>query len=255
MLKPTSAGLYRNRTIPSMVLVMVLRGQGTATDWQGREHRVHAGDMIFLPPDLPHSVVQDPDGQWAEFYLNFDPRFYEAVRQLCILPPDRFVFHATMGQAMLAKFEDMFETIRMLTPDGWPMMWAKCHLILADILTQDSQKQQSLPPLKRQMLEAANLLADPSGRKLSLPGVARKLGMSYESFRKQFRQEMGISPGELRIRSRMELARKLIADHRLTSKEVAYRLGYADPFTFSKQFRRYTGQSPREFRQESCRQT
>ncbi len=250
MLKPTQAGAYRDRVQASLVAVVVLRGQGIATDWHGRPHRVQAGDMIVMPPGLRHSVVQDANGQWAEFYLNCHASFHQAMRLLQVLPEDGFVYRTGFRPLMLNRFDEIFETIRRLTPADWPGMWAQCHALLAELLRLDRQSQQAVSPLKRQMIEAANLLADHSERRISLPALAQKLGMSYESFRKHFRQEMGMSPGELRIRRRMELAQKLISEHRLSSKEVAYRLGYADPFTFSKQFRRYTGQSPREFQRQ-----
>ena len=43
-------------------------------------------------------------------------------------------------------------------------------------------------------------------------------------------------------------AQALIWQHRLSNKQIAYELGYPDPFTFSKQFHQVTGRWPEEYR-------
>lgn len=250
MLKPTASGAYFSRTMQGVVMIMVLRGKGTFTDWTGRSHRVHAGSLIILPPDLKHSVAQDTDGQWAEFYIHCPTVFYQAMRLLQVLPAHCVVYEPGIHANLLVRYEAFFEYLRGTTPDDWPAMWARCHTLLADLIRRDRLSQRVVSSIRQQMLHAASLLADQNEHRLSLPALARKMGMGYESFRKHFKREIGLSPGEHRIRKRMELAQQLLIEHRLSNKEVAYRLGYADPFTFSKQFAQHVGQSPTAFRRE-----
>ena len=47
----------------------------------------------------------------------------------------------------------------------------------------------------------------------------------------------------------MEQARKLLRDSRLSIGEIAARVGYPDPFHFSKTFKNSEGVSPSQFRQ------
>ena len=72
--------------------------------------------------------------------------------------------------------------------------------------------------------------------------------MSYERFRKVFKERVGMSPGDYRIRRRVELACRLLVQERIPAKQVAYDLGYADEYCFSKQFRKFIGVSPDAFR-------
>jgi AraC family transcriptional regulator, arabinose operon regulatory protein len=84
--------------------------------------------------------------------------------------------------------------------------------------------------------------------RLDVPTIAERFGVSYERFRKIFRQRVGVSPAAYRIRHRIERAKALIAQERMSNKQVAYALGYRDPFTFSKQFKHVMGVSPEGFR-------
>ena len=49
---------------------------------------------------------------------------------------------------------------------------------------------------------------------------------------------------------RMRQAKKFLADSSLTVREIAVRVGYPDPFHFSRSFKNAVGISPAQFREE-----
>ena len=51
----------------------------------------------------------------------------------------------------------------------------------------------------------------------------------------------------------MRQAKKLLMDTRLTVREVAVRVGYPDPFHFSRIFRNAVGISPAQYRESKTR--
>ena len=75
--------------------------------------------------------------------------------------------------------------------------------------------------------------------------VARRLGVAYPTFRRRFREAMGVSPG--RTESVAAWNRRVTAAGK-SVKQVADELGYSDPFTFSAQFKAHFGLSPQRFR-------
>ena len=80
--------------------------------------------------------------------------------------------------------------------------------------------------------------------------IARKLGLSYETFRKDFARHTGQPPARYRLHRLIDQARALITERHLSNKQLAETLGFYDEFHFSRHFRQVTGQSPREFRQQ-----
>ena len=109
----------------------------------------------------------------------------------------------------------------------------------------------------------AELAARPQGSSLAarveafvaaaLPGgtdvedVARAMRMSARTLQRRLEQEQ-TRFGEVLDRARLGVARGLLADRGVTMADVAARVGFSDVATFSRAFKRWTGQPPGQWR-------
>lgn len=85
----------------------------------------------------------------------------------------------------------------------------------------------------------------------SLPALERMadwLHLSARTFKRRL-QEEGVTYRELVEAELYTRACHWLAEPRLGISEIAYRLGYTDVSNFSRAFKRWTGQTPREYRQ------
>jgi AraC-like DNA-binding protein len=81
----------------------------------------------------------------------------------------------------------------------------------------------------------------------NLDDVARRLGMSARTLQRRLRGE-GTTFAAVLTGFRQDMARPLLREGQLAVSEVAYLLGYEDPSSFQRAFRRWSGRSPRAFR-------
>lgn len=79
---------------------------------------------------------------------------------------------------------------------------------------------------------------------LTLETVARGAGVSGSTLRRLFVEHLKMTPIDYLQSLRLARARDLLAKTSLEIKEVAARVGYADPLYFSKAFKRRHGVSP-----------
>lgn len=77
----------------------------------------------------------------------------------------------------------------------------------------------------------------------SLEGVARELGMSVRSLQRHL-SEIGYTYNALADEVRLATARLYLEQPDIAIAEVAYLLGFADPSTFNRAFKRWTGNTP-----------
>lgn len=80
--------------------------------------------------------------------------------------------------------------------------------------------------------------------------VARVLGTSTRTLQRRLREE-GVNFADLLDTFRRRMAGELLQRHDLAVYEVAFLLGYSEPSTFFRAFRRWTGMSPLQYREAS----
>ncbi len=90
----------------------------------------------------------------------------------------------------------------------------------------------------------------------SLEDSIRKMPLNYDYVRKLFKKELGLTPHEYLIQSRMELARDLISSgisnqySSYTVSQIAEASGFSEPLYFSRVFKKYFGVSPSEYHEK-----
>jgi AraC-like DNA-binding protein len=77
--------------------------------------------------------------------------------------------------------------------------------------------------------------------------VARRLGTSDRTFTRRLSEE-GLTFSELLERLRHDLARRYLAEGDLSVSQIAWLLGYQEVGAFSRAFKRWSGETPRETR-------
>lgn len=112
-----------------------------------------------------------------------------------------------------------------------------------------SASREQAPLAVARVLEV--VLANPA-RDWKARELAALAGVSYSRLRGQFRATQRQTLHAFLQRTRLDQARQLLGDRRLSIKQVAGRLNFSSEFYFSHFFRRATGTSPKQFR-DGCR--
>jgi AraC-like DNA-binding protein len=109
--------------------------------------------------------------------------------------------------------------------------------VLRELARTDSLSKEVLRTLWQQL----------SGGRLDLSSTARHLGLSARTLQRRLHDE-STSFGVLLDSFRREASVRLLRDRGLAVEEVAFMLGYSEPSTFYRAFRRWTGLTPRRYR-------
>ena len=83
---------------------------------------------------------------------------------------------------------------------------------------------------------------------ITLGDIANEVYMSPNYICSVFKKETGETINEYLMKVKMEAARDMLKNTRMKILEIAEKLGYENPHYFSYSFKRYTGQTPQQFR-------
>jgi AraC-like DNA-binding protein len=96
--------------------------------------------------------------------------------------------------------------------------------------------------------ECARRIAEGLGRgEPAQTDVARQMGMSERTLQRRLAAE-GTTFNELLEDARRTMAVSYLADRKLAAYEVSFLLGYSEPATFFRAFKRWTGKTPQQYR-------
>ena len=74
--------------------------------------------------------------------------------------------------------------------------------------------------------------------------LSRKLGTTCSVLRKTFKEYTGLPPYQFHLHQKVNLAKRLRQEGTRSVKEVAYELGFDNPYYFSRLFKSKTGLPP-----------
>jgi AraC family transcriptional regulator len=101
---------------------------------------------------------------------------------------------------------------------------------------------------QHQLLQVLDYINDRLDQEIKLADLAALLRMSQFHFSHQFKQSIGIAPYQYLLQQRIERAKHLLKQTDQSIMEIAFSCGFNSHSHLSKQFRQFTGMTPKAYR-------
>jgi len=248
---PRAAGhrVERPQGSATHLLIACLRGQGWVRGSGGPEP-VKAGDLLWLAADQAHSYGAQEEEPWTIVWAHFTgedlPRWRQelgwAAREpfgRTQMPADR-IPELGLDQAYDC-LEHGYSTLHLLEA-GTALRNTFCTLLRLG--QGDGAARSAAERIER---VRAQIAASPA-RQHRLPELAASAGLSVPHFSLLFRKQTGYAPIDFLIRQRIRVACRLLDTSTEGVAQIASEVGFADPYYFSRSFRRVMGIPPIEYR-------
>jgi AraC-like DNA-binding protein len=229
------------------------------------EYSLKQDTILFVPPGLKHRMYIDK--YVGGIYILFNEDFIQYNRKN----------HGPLSEYRLFNNPD-FKSLITVTPEKRDKLISITELILDEVQNTDDYSEDIVLNLlhlflleSRRIFDQQNQLpkAEPSEtpdatiikfkqlieenyiRNKNVSPYAEMLNMNPSCLNELTKRTTGITAGEL-IRNRViDETKKLLYSSSLSGKEIAFDLGFDDPAYFSRFFRKYTGLTLKEFRDQS----
>lgn len=241
------SGMHRdfsNYRSPYFTIIYVLRGRGSLQLHGNRSYELQAGDCYMRLPGVEHSNSVDPDSEWLELFCDLGPLLYSGLVKAGIIRSDPIMWHHGYDNAILSRCCDLGDELRHCPEKGLAALSLKFQSLFLHLQSSMTDNDTHIDMVE----QACHLLSDASYHRDKLHDLCREQAYDYERFRKEFKKRLGISPGQYRIRRRIDHASALLKNSQLSIADIAAELGYPSPYEFSAQFKRRMGMTATQFR-------
>jgi two-component system response regulator YesN len=102
------------------------------------------------------------------------------------------------------------------------------------------------------ILKAVKYIKENYRNEIALEDISREVNISPHYFSKLFKEQVGENYIDYITSLRIQKAKELLAENRLSIKEICFDIGYADPNYFSRLFKKVAGVTPTEYKEAVC---
>ncbi|HYF48102.1 MAG TPA: AraC family transcriptional regulator [Planctomycetota bacterium] len=212
-------------------IVQYTYGRGIATIGEQRIPFV-PGTIICMPPGIPHKEWSE--NGYTNIFMHTDRYPGNGRVPIFTDPPDRPFFNTAM----------MLHREFHLRESGWQALTQHLFDTLMMYLSR-WEKRSTVHPLVDQLKAA--IVRELPNPKFDLSDAIDEMPVSSDHLRRLFRQATGKTPLEYLTQLRMDEACQLLKVGGFSVKEIAARVGFSDPYYFSRTFKQVMKVSPTEY--------
>jgi AraC family transcriptional regulator of arabinose operon len=235
------------RGFPWQAVELVVKGEGWLTLSKGKI-RLRPGILFRYGHETTYEMVSDINHPLQKYFVDFTGREARQILSISQLQSGE------VRQALYPnELGELFE--RILVEGNRKLNLSSAIAVnYLRLLFQKIEQCVGLAPgggTSRSLagyLRSKAFLDENYTRSSNIQEAADKLGMTPETLCRLFRRFSQVSPHQYLVELRINFAVDLLLGTDLLTKQIGQKVGYPDPFHFSRIFKRIQGVSPEVFR-------
>ena len=236
----------QRRTYPFVTLEFVAAGQGELRLGEDAPVRLSAGSVFAYGPGL-HVSMATTGGKMTKYFVCLTGA---GAKDLLTSPVN--LWGRCQNFRAHAQLREIFDLMMREGQEHGPKTEALCLNSFRRLQLKIEQAQLMIgsapDPYQESFLRCKLLVNEDPVRFASLSDLASAGGVSLPTLHRLFRRYQGVTPYQYLTRQKMNQAAQDLIGTDMLVKEVAEKIGFADPLHFSRVFRHVHGVSPIQLR-------
>jgi AraC family L-rhamnose operon transcriptional activator RhaR len=228
---------------------------------EGKEHRLHPGDLFVARPGVIHQILNDGPPLMELYWVSFQwlpetgasSEVGDLMRAFANSPalvvPDEAQRIGSLWRALRAACEGSSRIGQDEQMSG--IIPALLLAVAQSVAGSESRRSDDFTeeePENAVAKMAARYIHDNLERPLAVAEIADHVCVSPRHFCRLFKRFAGVSPAAYITRARLDRARRLLLRTDRSIKEIAVAVGYEDVHYFTRIFARHCHCSPGSYR-------
>ena len=222
------------------VIEYITEGKGYVVTG-GKPHLVNADSIYFLPQWENHHYYADSNNPFKKIFLNVKGSMCENLR-LSYGLSSKYFFNGDGLKPLFLKISDIIHSDMTDTE-----MQSALQGIFVEIISRLSVaiKENNY---SSEAITIKNFLDSNIERIVSAEELAKLIYRSKDYCQKLFLREFKMTPYAYQLEQKMQIAKSLLVNSRMSVGEIAQKVGYSDIHYFSNLFRKKCGLRPLAYR-------
>lgn len=238
-------GTYRvvRQKSRSCVIEYVISGEGTIIS-NGNRYTAKSGDAYILHMGKNHEYYSDANNPWVKIFFNVRGNYVEKLLE-CYGLDSVCVIHNSDTEQL---FRNAYETAKSRNREK--QVFNSLAGEITEIVATLSDCYYKRNTDIGEMEKVRNYIETHSDRIIRNEELQKIIFRSSDYLIKHFKTQYGMSPYDYQLKIKLQIAKELLKNTRLSVEVIAKRLGYSDSHYFSNIFHQKCGMSPTSYRKK-----
>jgi AraC family transcriptional regulator of arabinose operon len=239
---------YRKKGLPENFLFFCVDGSGWYQIGKQR-YEVGANEFFILPQHQEHSYGSSTEDPWSIYWVHFGGDALTALNEVQEVQKNFKPELVRNTGEIIPVFQKIYKTLELgYSIDN--LLFA--NMCLSQFLTLFIYNKRHYASASRDRLDcvdsAIHYMQEHINDNISLIALSKTYNYSVSRFSNLFKQKTGYAPIDYFLQMKMQKACQLLDFSDRSIKDIAFSMGFEDPYYFSKRFRKIIGVSPRKYR-------
>ncbi len=227
------------------LVVYIKEGSATLLSHKGKP-RLNAGNLFVMFPNEEIHYVVDEGSPWTISWVGiYGDAVYNLFSDAGITPENPIKDVKNIGHALSSIFEGIYQLSFSIKQFDKLSIVSLLYQFFSVLISDNTSK-----PSIDYVQEAARLIDYNFDKNITVENIADRLFINKSYLCRMFKSQKGITPKEYLIKKRLDRASFLLKNSSVSVNTIALSVGLSDPLYFSRIFKKYTGISPSQYRQE-----
>jgi AraC-like DNA-binding protein len=235
---------------PQYVIHYIIDGEGSFTV-NNKTYLLKKNQGFLICPGTVTYYEADKDNPWSYMWIGFNGVKAETYLNYANLNEENLIFEYSKDSTLKDYISEMLKLNEMdysneLKIEGLLYFFmSKLVETRKDVFNQKAYKSAEL-----YLEKSIEFIENNYSNNIKINDIASYIGINRSYLTHIFKKNINISPQDFLVNYKIDKACNLLQNTDLSIKVVAKSIGYSDPLTFSKIFKKVKGLSPKNYREK-----
>lgn len=239
----------------AFAIELVTQGRGELRVGRHKCYVLRPGDVFILHPNEQHTYRACSRTPFQKLFVTLSVNT-AMHRAILAATPLAELSHVSLTVAMARQVRELMERIIGMVRDRGADARLQVSLLVCELITfllQAVHQQAGVPALDTRLQAVMTHAIQHLHERLSMSDLAKVAGVTTGHLNRLFLKEVGMRAHEWLLKLRMLYASELMQKTHLAIHEIAARVGYDNPYAFTRAFRHVAGMTPMTYRRRMWR--
>jgi len=239
---------YRKKGLPENFLFYCVDGHG----WyqiDGQKYEVGPNEFFILPQNTEHAYGSSEDHPWSIYWIHFGGDSLQELNNTQAVQKHFKPYHIKNNAELLSLFTKIYKTLELGYSIDNLLFANMCLSHYLSLFIYNYRHYTVASSDKIDCVDSAILhMQEHINENISLNDLSKQYNYSVSRFSNLFKKKTGYAPIDYFVQMKMQKACQQLDFTDASVKNIAFSMGFDDPYYFSKRFRTIIGMSPKKYR-------